>query len=132
MSLTIRLPLPHENGVPLIDWLAKDRAGEPRDRRYIERMALFVQQWDHLRSERLQGADPREPVVRDYHERWGTPVATIYRLLDEFRDIFGPTAEPSSLLELLWQGIPTESRRQWLLAVRIVEVPPMTPESERG
>jgi hypothetical protein len=120
MSLLIDLPKKPGAGIPLIDWLKTDRAGNPRSRRSLDRMIAFIQQWDHLRDEMLQQGRG-EPVVRDYQQRWEASPAATYRMLDEFREIFGPEASPSELCDLLWNGMPKgPGPMKWLLAVEIV------------
>jgi hypothetical protein len=122
MPLAIRLPTTPAAGTPLIDWLATDRHGRSRPKRAVERLVVFIQQWDHLRDE-LAESQGREPVIRDYHGRWGTPIPTVYRMLEEFREVFGPDADPTELSELLWQGMPRDrGRSQWLLAVKVEDI----------
>ena len=95
--LPIRPALPSEPGQEFIDFLDARCGGH---RRLRERILVLIQQWDHLVDDY-----GREPTVEEYALRWGTSLATAYRVLDEFRELFPTEDSPSRLASTLWDGL---------------------------
>lgn len=100
-ALPIRLAEKGESGQPFIDWLGRRLGGNRLAR---QRMTAFIQEWDLLRDE-VQQRQHREPTVEEYSERWNVSLSSAYRLLAEFRQVFGPQP-PGELCQLLWEGMP--------------------------
>lgn len=117
-DLPLRLPKPGERGEPFIDWLRRGR-----DKRLVERMTAFIQEWNHLRDDLCQVDSARQdPTVEEFADRWQVPVPTAYRMQAEFRSIFPSEATPARLIDLLTDGLPAGSGPYvWLLAVQVVE-----------
>jgi hypothetical protein len=101
----------HGEGEPFLKWLHRV-AG--RDR--AKRLAVFLQQWDHLADD-LE----RAPTVKEYAAEWKESEAGVYRQLEEFRQIFPSEEDPARIMELLWSGMPRNGQLMALLDVRISE-----------
>lgn len=137
-GLTIRADHRRDpHAIPFYEWLdARIRATLPRDlpeaqrervaRVKRERLTIFIQQFCHLRDDLLEQGH-RDPTATDYATTWGGSEPTYFRILDEFRAIFG-TEYPSELCEVLWDATPkwdgsgTPPRLMPFLAGRVVEL----------
>lgn len=116
--LPVRLAKPGERGEPFIDLLRRGR-----DKRLVERMTAFLQEWNHLVDE-IRDKDPSrlDATVEEFAERWSVTVSTAYRMQAEFRSIFPSETTPTRLLDLLTDGLPRgPGPYKWLLAVEIIE-----------
>lgn len=110
----MRIRLAQNDGEPFLKWLHRI-AG--RDK--AKRLAIFLQQWDHQADEL-----GRAPTVKEYAAEWNESETGVYRLLEEFREVFPSEEDPSRIMELLWGGMPRNGELMALLDVRIVEAQP--------
>lgn len=114
-----RLALPTEEGDEFVRWLDHRVGG---DRRLRERLTALIQQWDHTVDQL-----GREPTAEEYAEQWSMPVATAYRTLAEFREVFPSEKSPSRLVSELWKGLGAPYLRGGLLGSLIgVRVRPVS------
>jgi hypothetical protein len=116
--LPLRLSRRHEVGEPFIDWLRRGR-----DKRLVERMTAFIQEWNHLRDDICKGDSGRlDATVEEFAERWQVTIPTAYRMQAEFRSIFPSETTPARLIDLLTGGLPEgPGPYKWLLAVEVLE-----------
>jgi hypothetical protein len=112
--MRIGLPQDQRDGEAFLKWLHR-AAG--RDR--AKRLAVFLQQWDHLADDL-----GRAPTVKEYAAEWRESEAGVYRQLEEFREVFPSEEDPARIMELLWSGMPRNGQLMALLDVRIIEVEP--------
>jgi hypothetical protein len=120
-NLPIRLPEAGEDGTPFADWLDQRLGG---DRQARQRLEALVQEWDLLRDE-IQERESREPTISEYARRWNMPESTVFRFLEEFREVFR-VDYPGPVCDLLWKGMPRLGSGGFemmpLLGVKVVEV----------
>ena len=121
-SLPIRLPLEDEEGVEFINWLDGKLSS---DRLARQRLVPFIEEWDLLRDEVLE-RDRREPTLSEYAARWNVAESSAYRLLSEYRKVFG-SEHLGPLCELLWDGMPrfgSPGQQEFgsLMAVKVIDV----------
>jgi hypothetical protein len=116
--IRLRRPRPGEEGQPFYAVLER-RCGQ---KQRFDRMAAFIQEWDHLRD---HASKPGEPTIEEFAEFWSTPAPTAFRMQAEFRSLFPPASNPGPLVDLLWDCMPdlaTGARPKWLLAAEIVDL----------
>jgi hypothetical protein len=92
----LRLPLPGETAVAFDD-LVRGKAADPETAREV--LAL-VEEWGHVVDEH-EGT----VTVGAFAARWKVPDREVERRLELFRAIFPTIADPTSVWNVLWDGV---------------------------
>jgi hypothetical protein len=96
-----KLPFHHaargESGIPFIQYLIARIGSDPQRR---ERVYAFIDGWDDI----IDGSN-EPPSVKRYAEYSRLPLSTSYERLEEFREVFPTEADPTRLVDEIWEGL---------------------------